>query len=266
MSCNDAFGGFKGFDRESLNLCFSELAKELKKHFGRKAKIEIVIVGGASVLLNYDFRESTIDVDAMVSSQNSIKDAVNAVGDRFGLPNGWVNSDFRQTKSYSPNIIRHSKLYRTYNQSLTVRTVSGEYLVAMKLASLRKYTRDKSDIVGIIREESKTQPISYDKIDRAGREFYGGWENMDPDAKPLVRSILESSKKEDLYQKLLEEEENIKQKLADFDRNYEGVLQQDNLEDIISRLQESDGARDNMRDEGRIRTRKRNPRKRSKSR
>ena len=118
---------------------FSELAKEIKKECGRDANVELIVVGGASILLNYDFRESTIDVDALVSSRISIKESINRVGDKYGLPNGWINSDFKTTNSFSPKLVQFSKCYKTFNQSLTVRTVESEYLIAMKLASLRKY-------------------------------------------------------------------------------------------------------------------------------
>ena len=88
---------------------FSELAKEIKKECGRDANVELIVVGGASILLNYDFRESTIDVDALVSSRISIKESINRVGDKYGLPNGWINSDFKTTNSFSPKIVQFSK-------------------------------------------------------------------------------------------------------------------------------------------------------------
>ena len=43
-----------------------------------------------------------------------MKDAINAVGDRMGLPNGWLNADFRQTASYSPKLAEASVYYRTF--------------------------------------------------------------------------------------------------------------------------------------------------------
>lgn len=103
---------FDGFKKDDMNMYFLELSKELKKEFGRNANIELIVVGGASILINYNFRESTMDIDAIVSSQMSIKDAVNKVGDRLGLPNHWLNQDFRNTASYSPNLVHISKFYR----------------------------------------------------------------------------------------------------------------------------------------------------------
>ena len=43
-----------------------ELAKEFKRLTGRKTSAEIIIVGGGSVLLNYDFRMNSVEVDALI--------------------------------------------------------------------------------------------------------------------------------------------------------------------------------------------------------
>lgn len=62
-----------------------------------------------------------------------MKQAVNNVGDRLDLPNGWLNTDFMKTKSYSSKLREHSVYYKTFSNVLTVRTVTAEYLIAMKL-------------------------------------------------------------------------------------------------------------------------------------
>ena len=42
-----------------------------------------------------------------------MKDAVNRVGDKMGLPNGWLNADFTRTSSYSPKLTTFSTYYKT---------------------------------------------------------------------------------------------------------------------------------------------------------
>lgn len=43
--------------KEEIDSLFLEIAKELKKKFkGKKFSYELVVVGGASILLNYSFR------------------------------------------------------------------------------------------------------------------------------------------------------------------------------------------------------------------
>ena len=46
----------------------------------------------------------TYDMDAIIQASSSMKDAINSVGDRMGLPNGWLNADFMKTTSYTPKV------------------------------------------------------------------------------------------------------------------------------------------------------------------
>jgi hypothetical protein len=51
------------------------------------------MVGGASILANYRFREATTNIDAILVASSLMKDAINRVGYTLGLPNGWLNAD-----------------------------------------------------------------------------------------------------------------------------------------------------------------------------
>ena len=165
----------KGFTKENLDYYLKELAKEFRKRNGKNTPAEIVLVGGAAILANYGFREMTYDIDAVITASSAMKEAVNTVGDRLGLPNGWLNADFKNTSSYSPKLSQYSKYYRTYSNVLNIRTISAEYLVAMKLMSGRRYKKDLSDIIGILSEqERRGEPLSYRQIDCAVRNLYGG--------------------------------------------------------------------------------------------
>lgn len=137
------------FTKEKIDKYLIELGKEFKKR-GKGIQAEIILVGGASVIINYNFRQTSFDIDGIYNHPSIMKESINAVGDKFGLPNGWLNDDFRKTKSFSPKIIQYSKYYKTLSNVLMIRTVSEEYLVAMKLVSARKYKSDLSDIAGII--------------------------------------------------------------------------------------------------------------------
>ena len=137
-------------------------------------KAEITLIGGAAILANYGFRDSTYDVDAIIQASSAMKDAVNRVGDKVGLPNGWLNADFTRTSSYSPKLTTFSTYYKTFSHVLTVRTISGAYLVAMKLMAGRQYKNDISDIVGILQEqENRGQPLTMGQITQAVESFRG---------------------------------------------------------------------------------------------
>lgn len=143
------------FTKDNLDALLKELAKEFRKLNGQSVPAEIILIGGAAVLAGYGFRKMTMDVDAVIRASSSMKDAINRVGDRHGLPNGWLNSDFMRTSSYSPKLAEFSVYYETFSNVLQIRTVSAEYLIAMKLRSGRKYKNDLSDILGILAEHEK---------------------------------------------------------------------------------------------------------------
>ena len=122
----------KPFTRENLDSYLMELAKEFRKKNGSRMPAEIILMGGASILINYGFREMTYDMDAIIKSSGAMRDAINTVGDRLGLPIGWLNTDFIHTNSYTPRLAEHSKYYKTFANILQIRTVSDEYSLLIK--------------------------------------------------------------------------------------------------------------------------------------
>ncbi len=90
------------FTKENIDTYLKELAKAYRKQIGKNMPAEMILIGGASVLVNYGFRDMTTDIDAVIQAASAMKDVINRVGDRFDLPNGWLNEDFRKTASYSP--------------------------------------------------------------------------------------------------------------------------------------------------------------------
>lgn len=122
----------KPFTRENLDSYLMELAKEFRKKNGSRMPAEIILMGGASILINYGFREMTYDMDAIIKSSGAMRDAINTVGDRLGFPIGWLNTDFVHTNSYTPRLAEHSKYYKTFANILQIRTVSDEYSLLIK--------------------------------------------------------------------------------------------------------------------------------------
>ena len=56
------------FTRENLDRYLKELAKEFRKCNGKSMPAEIILIGGASVVINYGFREMTYDMDAIINA------------------------------------------------------------------------------------------------------------------------------------------------------------------------------------------------------
>lgn len=226
------------FTRENMDYYLKELAKEFKRLNGSKMPGEIILIGGASILANYGFREKTYDIDALISASSAMKDAINNVGDKLGLPNGWLNTDFTRTTSYSSKIVQYSKYYRSYyNGMLTIRTVSAEYLVAMKLMSGRQYKNDLSDIIGILMEhQNKGSKLELDQVKQAAVNLYGDWEKLPNTSKLFAEQIFKDANYEALYNKYRIDEKVTKETLQEFEENYPGVATRDNVNDILNIL------------------------------
>lgn len=224
----------KPFTKENLDSCLRELAKEFRKKNGNKMPAEIILIGGASILINYGFREMTYDMDAIINSSSAMKEAINTVGDRLGLPIGWLNTDFVNTNSYTPRLAGFSEYYKTFSNILQVRTVSSEYLVAMKLMAGRQYKSDLSDIVGIlIEQEERGDKLSLDRIKKAIVDLYDEYEHIPENSRKFIESIYEQSDLKAFYKQCREMELDNKDVLVEFQDDYPGVLNGDNLADIL---------------------------------
>ncbi|MCD8327130.1 MAG: DUF6036 family nucleotidyltransferase [Lachnospiraceae bacterium] len=222
------------FTKENLDLYLKELSREYKKLGGRNYPVEIILVGGAAVIESYGFREMTTDIDAVWNAVSILKEAVNRVGDRFGLPNGWMNADFMKTPSYTQRLSLYSVPYKTFNQVLHVRTVTGEYLIAMKLLAGRKYKNDLSDIVGILAEQEATgKPVSYEMIDNAVKNLYGGWESIPQDSVSFIQGILDAGNYKEVYEQIRESEVRAQEILLDFQKANPGDLREEDVSNIL---------------------------------
>ena len=225
------------FTKDEINTYLSELAKKFKKLNGTKMPGEIIIVGGAAILLQYD-------IDGIIKSSSVMRDAINFVADKYDLPRGWLNTDFTKTKSYSPGLYMHSKYYRTFSNILEVRIINPECLIAMKLVAGRNYKYDYSDIIGILKEQQvKNEPISYEQIVNAVEELYGPYDTViSQDGRNFLQEVFESENLDDLYNKYLVTAMENKKNLTEFEKHYPGVLNEENLSEIMNNLHSKDNS------------------------
>lgn len=135
--------------------------QELENAFGRLGHLlrergvtgEIAVFGGAAIVLGFDFRSATQDVDAMITQgHGQVIKAQEEVRAELRLPPNWLNE---QGTSY---LSKHQdfELFKTYPSEgqfgLRVLTATGRYLLAMRLLSLRQYGHDVQDIVLLARQ------------------------------------------------------------------------------------------------------------------
>ena len=225
------------FTKENVDLYLKELGKEYRRLNGKGTPAEIVLIGGASVLINYGFRDMTSDIDALIHAASTMKEAIYNVGDKYGLPGEWLNSDFKKTSSFTFKLFEFAKYYKTFYGVLTVRMISGEYLLAMKLKASREYKNDLSDILGILAEhEDQGDSITMERIEKAVNDLYNGWQDFDPNAKGFIMEVLEKGNYRERYKLFREEEIDTRLRLTEFERENQNVVTKANIKDIVAML------------------------------
>ena len=133
----------------------------------------------------------------------------------------------------------HSIFYKTFYGVLNVRSVSAEYLIAMKLRSGRKYKNDLSDVIGILAEHQKSGDIiTFRQIDTAVNNLYGGWQDFPKDSKPFIEDALKNADLEKVYASIKKEEAEAKDILVAFEEEYPMVAKESNVDDILTLLKQ----------------------------
>jgi hypothetical protein len=115
-----------------------------------------------------------------------------------------------------------------------VRTVTAEYLVAMKLMSGRQYKNDLSDIAGILWEhEKRGEPITRELVADAVNKLYDGWAEIPQSSQEFYRYIFDNGDYEAIYTEVLDSEQSAKEALLDFEERHPNTLNEANINAVI---------------------------------
>jgi hypothetical protein len=114
-----------------IRTAFDALSSEFEHH-GEYA--EMVVVGGAAVVLLFQARETTKDVDAffLLPDASRVRAAAARVAEQLELPADWLNDG---AKGFLVGVTRGEVLYES--RFLVVHAASTAQLLAMKLAAWR---------------------------------------------------------------------------------------------------------------------------------
>lgn len=226
------------FTKNNIDKYLTELGKEFRKLNGKKTPAEIILIGGASILVRYGFRELTYDIDALILTSSVMKQAINNVSDSFGLPDGWFNADFKKTGSYSEKLVQFSTYYKTFSNILQVRTIEAEFLIAMKLMSGRTYKNDLSDIAGILWEHQKSgQNILREAIDKAFCLIYGDLDKMPPDSKTFIDYVYKNGDYQFVYYETREKEIKSKDEMI-ANLEHRDKIKEESIKYVIKKAKE----------------------------
>jgi hypothetical protein len=128
---------------EEIKKLFIELNEELNTQ-GEVG--EIGIVGGAVMCLVYNARNATRDVDAIFEPVKAIRNAVEKISQKHGLPKDWLND---AAKAYLQDNFKRQEVLSLSN--LRVWAPEPRYMLAMKCLSARWDTHDKDDVIFLLK-------------------------------------------------------------------------------------------------------------------
>jgi hypothetical protein len=119
--------------RAMILAALEELARELAAT-GMTRQEEIVIAGGAALVLMYNAREATRDVDlcSIGSGPAALREAARRVAATLELPDDWLNDG---VKGYLKGLLPGEVLLD--RPALLVRALGPQQLLAMKLSAWR---------------------------------------------------------------------------------------------------------------------------------
>ncbi len=170
-------------DKLELEKALTRLGQLLRE---RRVAGEVAVFGGAAIVLGFDFRNATQDVDAMITQgHGQVVKAQQEVGNELGLPPNWLNE---QGTSYlsKQNDFELFKTYPSEGQfGLRVLTATAQYLLAMKLLSFRSYGHDIQDIVQLA---SRLGCTTAEELLQTIKHYYPD-EQILPEKEVEVRSI-----------------------------------------------------------------------------
>jgi hypothetical protein len=131
-------------DHDSLHRALTLLGERL---FGRGVVADIYVVGGAAMMLAYDIRRATRDIDALFRPHGVVVEEARAVARQLGLPDSWINEQASVYISTKPD--QQARLVFEH-PGLRVTAASPEHLLVMKILSARRFA-DFDDAVALLR-------------------------------------------------------------------------------------------------------------------
>ena len=186
-------------DRQQLNRAKIEEAFRIIGQYllDRKILGEIAIYGGSAILFQFDWRKTSLDVDARVTSERNhgiIIDAVHEAAKQLHLPRSWLNESVtiyaRRGEGDADRIL--VGLYPSPERfGLRVTAAKPEYILAMKLKALDRVTADDRDFQDAVGLGIECGVITIDQMHDVYRKFFGS-EELPTTAQLRLSALIEA--------------------------------------------------------------------------
>jgi hypothetical protein len=157
-------------------------------------ELEICLYGGSAMLLAYDSRAATKDVDAVINPVETGKRLAARIAKDLHLHEDWLNDDVRQF--LSPNPVAGRRKLSLEIPGLQIFVATANYLLAMKAIACRRplpgYRGDHADLVYLIR---KIGIRNVDEIQERIDQFFRD-EVVSEDKREVLESLIEEAHNE----------------------------------------------------------------------
>jgi hypothetical protein len=120
-----------GLDRETITLALRRLSELLRE---RGVQGEICLFGGTAMVLAFNARERTKDVDAVFHPPQLVRELATVVKDELSLPAEWLND---AVKGFLATDLKPVVYDLPQFENLRVTAPPAEYLLAMKCMAAR---------------------------------------------------------------------------------------------------------------------------------
>lgn len=151
--------------------------RELAQRARKDGKLfEISVYGGSAIVLAYDFRAATRDVDVVISGDASVLRRYAAeIAESRDWDRNWLNDSVKGFVSAQSS--KGMRFFRSYpdekQPGLRVMVPTPEYLLAMKCMAMRIDAADAaSDLTDIHNLMRITKRTTYEQVIEAVQQFY----------------------------------------------------------------------------------------------
>jgi hypothetical protein len=130
--------------------------------------IQLTLVGGAAMVLGFDARQSTRDVDAVIiepEEARRVRSLARVIAEEHDWPEDWLNDG---AKGYMVGLSKGIRLFSA--PGIEVHSPSLYQLLAMKLSAWRDDV-DISDARRLLREVVQNQNLAHDEIWKEVEEY-----------------------------------------------------------------------------------------------
>jgi hypothetical protein len=162
-------------DRAGIEEAFRFVGQYL---LDRKAFGEIAIYGGSAILFQFDWRKTSVDVDARVISAGNhtlVVEAVHEAARRFDLPRSWLNESvtmYARRGEQERDRVLVGLYPSTERFGLRVTAAKPSYILAMKLKALERTTADDRDYEDAVKLALACGVTTVDGLRELFRSFF----------------------------------------------------------------------------------------------